>query len=215
MPDYIKYWKTFLGFIVMSIIATILITCTIRGNETKEALIYGFYQGWSGFGDFNGQYCNNIPSGIMSERYKKARLEFSAITKKKYNIITCDDYEVKINTNLQSYLNSKVTSLIGFRFLKTRGIGGNGSEHKGIDIAMNKGTPIQPYNAGKVVRIRLTNRGYGKYIMIKTDDGNTNIYGHLSHINVRLNQRVETNEAIGLSGNTGDSTGPHLHFEER
>jgi murein DD-endopeptidase MepM/ murein hydrolase activator NlpD len=58
-------------------------------------------------------------------------------------------------------------------------------------------------------------RGYGKYIVIRHDNGLETIYGHLSKQIVRENQRVKAGDVIGLGGSTGRSTGSHLHFETR
>ena len=58
-------------------------------------------------------------------------------------------------------------------------------------------------------------RGYGKYVVIRHDNGLETVYGHLSKQLVEENQLVKAGEVIGLGGNTGRSTGSHLHFETR
>jgi murein DD-endopeptidase MepM/ murein hydrolase activator NlpD len=57
-------------------------------------------------------------------------------------------------------------------------------------------------------------KGYGQRIIIDHAGGNVSVFGHLSEISVREGQRVRANQVIGLSGNTGKSTGPHLHYSE-
>ena len=68
---------------------------------------------------------------------------------------------------------------------------------------------------GKVRIVKYERRGYGKYVVIRHDNGLETIYGHLSKQLVEENQLVKAGEPIGLGGNTGRSTGSHLHFETR
>ncbi|AMQ66502.1 metallo-endopeptidase [Bacillus phage Shbh1] len=85
-------------------------------------------------------------------------------------------------------------------------------EHKGIDFAMPEGTELRSLINGKVRIADYGNTNAGKTIFIEGEDGRTYIYGHLSDFNVVQGQEVSTGELIGWSGNTGYSTGPHLHF---
>jgi len=96
---------------------------------------------------------------------------------------------------------------------KSQGIHG----YNGIDIAAPVGTPILASASGTVIIARSSgyNGGYGLYIAIKHDNGTQTLYGHLSKVNVAIGQRVSQGEVIGAVGNTGRSTGPHLHFEVR
>ena len=92
------------------------------------------------------------------------------------------------------------------------------SFHTGIDYACPEGTPILASNDGTVVVARTdssANGGYGKYVAIRHKDGNSTIYGHLNHFIVAPENVVKQSQVIGYSGNTGNSTGPHLHFEAR
>lgn len=68
---------------------------------------------------------------------------------------------------------------------------------------------------GRVETVRFDNGGYGTHIRIRHDDGSLTIYGHLSKVDVAVGQYVVEGQAIGITGNTGASTGPHLHFEYR
>ncbi len=86
--------------------------------------------------------------------------------------------------------------------------------HTGQDFAVGTGTPVRAVGAGTVVR---TGSGgpFGNHIVIKHPNGYYTQYAHLSRIQTRQGDRVHAGEQIGLSGSTGNSTGPHLHFEVR
>ncbi len=90
--------------------------------------------------------------------------------------------------------------------------------HTGIDIANPEGKigdPITPFMNGKVIYAGETAIGYGKHIIIDHGDNISSVYGHLDKVNVFTSQQVTTNDVIGLEGQTGWATGPHLHFEIR
>ena len=87
--------------------------------------------------------------------------------------------------------------------------------HTGIDYACPIGTEILASDAGLVVFAGWDKTGYGNLVIIQHNDGNATLYAHLSKISVVLRQKVEQGQVIGLSGSTGNSTGPHLHFEAR
>ena len=90
-----------------------------------------------------------------------------------------------------------------------------GRQHKGLDIKVYIGDTIRAAFSGKVRIVRYEARGYGKYVVIRHDNGLETIYGHMSKHLVRENQEVRAGDPIGLGGNTGRSTGSHLHFETR
>lgn len=90
-----------------------------------------------------------------------------------------------------------------------------GRMHKGIDIGIRSNDTIYAAFDGKV---RLTNyeaRGYGKYVIIRHTNDLETVYGHLNKFLVEPDQYVKAGDPIALGGNTGRSTGPHLHFETR
>lgn len=97
--------------------------------------------------------------------------------------------------------------------IKTQGIHG----YNGVDLASALGTPIHAAAAGNVIVSKSGgwNGGYGSYIVIKHSNGTQTLYGHLSANNVAVGDYVDQNEVIGAMGNTGKSTGVHLHFEVR
>jgi murein DD-endopeptidase MepM/ murein hydrolase activator NlpD len=92
-----------------------------------------------------------------------------------------------------------------------------GRQHKGLDIKVYIGDTIRAAFSGKVriVKNEGARKGYGKYVVIRHPNGLETIYGHLSKWLVEENQEVRAGEPIALGGNTGRSTGSHLHFETR
>ncbi|MBX4197770.1 peptidoglycan DD-metalloendopeptidase family protein [Candidatus Parcubacteria bacterium] len=93
----------------------------------------------------------------------------------------------------------------------------NGNGHNGIDLAASLGTPVKSAGNGTVEGTGDTDTvcpgaSYGKWVLIKHDNGLSTLYGHFSLIKAVAGQRVNTGDVIGYSGNTGYSTGPHLHF---
>ncbi len=90
-----------------------------------------------------------------------------------------------------------------------------GRQHKGLDIKVYIGDTIRAAFSGKVRVVKYEGGGYGKYIVIRHNNGLETIYGHLSKQLVTEDQTVKAGEPIGLGGNTGRSTGSHLHFETR
>ena len=90
-----------------------------------------------------------------------------------------------------------------------------GRMHKGIDVKVYIGDTIRAAFSGKVRIVRYEARGYGNYVVIRHYNGLETIYGHMSKHLVEENQVVKAGDPIGLGGNTGRSTGSHLHFETR
>ena len=87
--------------------------------------------------------------------------------------------------------------------------------HKGVDLRLNIGDTVRSAFDGKVRITRYEARGYGYYVVVRHTNGLETVYGHLSKFLVKPNQMVKAGEPIALGGNTGRSTGPHLHFETR
>lgn len=87
--------------------------------------------------------------------------------------------------------------------------------HYGIDIKVLKGDTIVASMDGVVRVTKYDRRGFGKVVVVRHANGLETIYGHLSKVLVEPNQRVKAGEPVGLGGNTGRSTGSHLHFETR
>lgn len=86
--------------------------------------------------------------------------------------------------------------------------------HYALDIGIPVGTPIKTTMDGKVVYAGWNNEGYGNLVIVENGPYRT-YYAHLSEIPVRIGDAVTAGNTVGLSGNTGNSTGPHLHYEVR
>ncbi|MEV7559459.1 M23 family metallopeptidase [Streptomyces sp. NPDC089795] len=103
----------------------------------------------------------------------------------------------------------------------TFGKGGNmwSHKHSGQDFAVPVGTPVKAAAAGTVVKAGPNGGGdgpaYGNAIVIKHANNTYSQYAHLSKIQIKVGQKVKASQRIALSGNTGNSSGPHLHFEIR
>ena len=103
--------------------------------------------------------------------------------------------------------HTRITDVFGYRPRRRR-------SHYGLDIKVYVGDTIRAAFDGKVRIVKNQGRrGYGKYVVIRHDNGLETVYGHLSKQLVEPNQLVKAGEPIALGGNTGRSTGSHLHFE--
>jgi len=106
---------------------------------------------------------------------------------------------------------------LSVRSYRTRGlaVGDPSAErHNGIDLAVPVGSDVRA-SGGGVVRQTGVDSSYGQFVLLQHPDGYETMYGHLSRIVVTMGDRVNAGQVIGLSGNTGRSTAPHLHFEVR
>lgn len=108
-------------------------------------------------------------------------------------------------------VSGRQSSGFGYR---THPISGGRKMHTGIDIAAGSGTPIKAAGSGKVITSSYI-RGYGNTIVIDHGGGISTLYGHCSRLYAKVGQSVKTGERIAAVGSTGNSTGPHLHFEVR
>ena len=106
-------------------------------------------------------------------------------------------------------LGGVITSGVGMRIDP---IDGKLRHHNGIDIAIREGTPVTAAASGVVVYSG-QRHGYGNTVLVEHENGMVTLYGHNSRLLVSAGQPVDRDTVIALSGNTGRSTGPHLHFE--
>lgn len=119
-----------------------------------------------------------------------------------------DSFRVDLRGFAMPTTNTKITDIFGYRPRRRR-------VHNGIDIKVYVGDTIRSAFDGKVriVKNQGRRRGYGKYIVIRHNNGIETLYGHLSKWLVTEGQNVKAGQPIGLGGNTGRSSGSHLHFE--
>ena len=122
------------------------------------------------------------------------------------NAIIPDTYTIDLTGFHMPTPSTKITSPFGPRWRRM---------HNGLDLKVNIGDTIVAAFDGKVRIVKYERRGYGKYVVIRHDNGLETVYGHLTKQLVEENQLVKAGEVIGLGGNTGRSTGSHLHFETR
>lgn len=117
-----------------------------------------------------------------------------------------DSFRINLRNFCMPTTNRVITSKMGPRW---------GRMHKGLDIKVYIGDTIRAAFSGKVRIKKYERAGYGKYLVIRHNNGLETIYGHMSDWLVEENQMVKAGQPIGLGGNTGRSTGSHLHFETR
>lgn len=122
------------------------------------------------------------------------------------NVQLPDSFTIDLQGFYMPTENRKITSKFGYRRSRM---------HNGLDVKVYVGDTIRAAFDGKVRMVQYERRGYGKYVVIRHENGLETIYGHLSKQLVSEDQYVKAGEVIGLGGNTGRSTGSHLHFEIR
>lgn len=124
------------------------------------------------------------------------------------NVVLPDSFRINLSGFCMPTDNTKITSKFGPRRRRM---------HYGIDVKVYIGDTIRAAFDGKVRVVKNQGRrvGYGKYVIIRHGNGLETVYGHLSKWLVNENEEVKAGDVIGLGGNTGRSTGSHLHFETR
>jgi murein DD-endopeptidase MepM/ murein hydrolase activator NlpD len=128
------------------------------------------------------------------------------------NIVSSRKKEIAHYPSIRPVRKGWLTSGFGER---TDPFTGQIEEHPGIDISIQPGSDVFATGAGivKVINTKvIKNKGYGKYILIDHSYGYQTLYAHLSDIFVKPGQKVKRWDLIGLSGNTGKSTAPHIHY---
>jgi len=119
------------------------------------------------------------------------------------------DYRKAMGTLFIYPVYGRLTSGYGYRNDPFTGVR---RMHYGIDLANHVGTSVTASMEGTVAAIGNQPNGYGRYVVLKHRLGFQTLYGHLSTVSVRLNQYVRQGQKLGELGNSGRSTGPHLHF---
>ena len=123
-----------------------------------------------------------------------------------YNSVMPDSFRIDLRNYAMPTLSTKITDIFGYRPNRRR-------LHQGMDIKVQTGDTIYAAFDGKVRITSYQRRGYGYYVVIRHNNGIETLYAHLSKRLVNVNQNVKAGEPIGLGGNTGRSSGSHLHFE--
>lgn len=143
---------------------------------------------------------NMFPAEELYDEWSNDRVRFKAELP--------DSFRVDLRGFAMPTTNTKITDIFGYRPRRRR-------VHNGIDIKVYVGDTIRSAFDGKVriVKNQGRRRGYGKYVVIRHNNGIETLYGHLSKWLVTEGQNVKAGQPIALGGNTGRSSGSHLHFE--
>lgn len=123
-----------------------------------------------------------------------------------YNSTLPDSFKIDLRNYVMPTPSTKITDIFGYRPNRRR-------VHQGLDIKVQTGDTIYAAFDGKVRITSYQRRGYGYYVVIRHNNGIETLYAHLSKRLVDVNQNVKAGDPIGLGGNTGRSSGAHLHFE--
>lgn len=124
------------------------------------------------------------------------------------NVVMPDSLLIDLTGFCMPTENTKITDIFGYRPRRRR-------MHYGLDVKVQRGDTIRAAFDGKVRYVSYQRRGYGNYVVIRHPNGLETLYAHLTKKLVDENEVVKAGEPIGLGGNTGRSTGTHLHFETR
>ena len=197
----------------------------IAVNNEEKAYVSDFTQAESIVNQLKEKNSKNKDSLTIIEKYDTQTKEFTSVEKcvadlyVKKTVVKKSSYvsyassvntsskKVELGISLIKPTSGTVTSRFGARW---------GRSHKGLDIGAPKGTPIKAVAAGTVITSSYGyNGGYGNYIVISHSNGVQTAYGHCNSLSVNVGQKVSQGQVIGTVGNTGNSTGNHLHLEIR
>lgn len=187
-----------------------------------QADIYRFVT-VDGVETFTDAPLNKDAKVVIKEHVKSSPRQKNAKAQKIHNVSLDEIVEKTVNASIQPHdqpypdaFEPKLPAVGGFI---TSGVGmridpidGKLRHHNGIDIAVPEGTPVTPVAPGIVVYSG-QRPGYGYTVLVEHANGVISLYGHNSRLEAIQGQSVDWGTVIALSGNTGRSTGPHLHFE--
>ena len=151
---------------------------------------------------------NSLENEVLKEVETKE--ETNEDSTKEKTQMELDAEEVKKLCKFKKPLSGKITSEFGEREVTSKVMS---ADHKGIDIAANSGTNIVSSIDG-IVSVAEENSEYGKFIKITNGEVMT-VYAHCKSLKVKVGDRIKSGQTIATVGTTGNSTGPHLHFEIR
>ena len=161
--------------------------------------------------------------GVMGMNLVHKEIIYEGLNKREEKVLSKKTIQPVINTVVK--IGTKNPYYDGKAFLSSPSKGGYltsyfgevraKSLHKGIDIAKNLGASVNASLDGKVIKAGYNNGGYGNLIVIQHGNNMKTYYAHLNEIYVNVGDMVKKDDIIGAIGSTGNSTGPHLHFELR
>ena len=141
---------------------------------------------------------NTVPSVDMYPEWVNTRVHFKHALP--------DSFRIDLRGFVMPTTNTQITDKFGYRPRRKR-------VHNGLDIKVNRGDTIYAAFDGKVRITAYQRKGYGHYVVVRHHNGIETLYAHLSKKLVGANDNVKAGDPIGIGGNTGRSSGPHLHFE--
>lgn len=194
----------------------------ITVDKEEKAYVSSFSEAEQVVSKLKEKNSNNKDKLAIVEKYETELKEFATVEKcvsdlyvkkvvKSYAVaatgMNTSSQKVELGISLIRPTNGVVTSRFGSRW---------GSNHKGTDIGAPIGTPIVAAAGGTVTLAQYGySGGYGNYLIISHGNGVQTIYAHCNELKVTVGQRVSQGELVATVGNTGRSTGPHLHIEIR
>ena len=203
MPRFIKKLikKSILAVILLGVISTL---CKIEGVTSSYI--------WQ-------QLINTLGYDINYEEAKATLSQAAVFIKEKFPEYFEESEVKEISENEQMQLDvqeilSKTKVLRPVSGVATQRFERKDGEiiHRGVDLAADIGTPVKAAISGKVIKVENLEDSFGTYVKIQNENITTT-YAHCSSIEVKEGDLINQGEIIAYSGNTGKSTGPHLHFE--
>lgn len=200
----------------------IAVAALLLPESHSEADIYRFVT-IDGVETFTDAPSDKSATVVIKERTAKAAKQTKSSKKQKTHNISLDEIAQKAvsaaikpeELNQYSFepklpaVGGTITSKVGMRIDP---MDGAWRQHNGVDIAIPQGTAVRPVGSG-IVAYSGSRPGYGNTVVIEHDNGIITLYAHNSRILVTEGQTVSAETILALSGSTGRSTGPHLHFE--
>ncbi|MGW6360260.1 M23 family metallopeptidase [Streptomyces sp. NPDC055092] len=162
-----------------------------------------------------------LPSVAAASVQAQAKAQAKAAEQTKVHAEQAKVHAAQVKKAAAKKAASWIDPVKSYKLSASFGLGGNmwSHKHSGQDFAVPIGTNVMAVHGGTVVKAGGNGAGdgpaYGNAIVIKHSNGTYSQYAHLSRVDVRVGQTVATGQHIALSGNTGNSSGPHLHFEIR
>ena len=196
----------------------------IRVGEEEKAYVSTFEEAEKVVTELKNKDSNNKDKLSIIEKYERELKDFSTVEKCVADLYVKKVVEVKSSYAVATSANTSTKKVnLGISLIRpTSGVVTSrfgsrwGSTHKGIDIGAPKGTPIKAAAAGTVTVAQYGySGGYGNYVIVSHGKGVQTVYAHCNTLNVKVGQKVSQGQQIATVGNTGRSTGNHLHLEIR